>query len=129
MVTGLSETCGNSVIVLKSANKCKSGINSLALRNKSFSSECLFYHDRSRLSVSLKQEESTSITRENCAVWVSRGSRRSPARKENCLLTLMSPINKSVTDIGLSGVVYSEVNGLKGKLGGGLVHLKNLGAY
>lgn len=99
-------------------------------RNKSFSSECLFYHGRSCLSVSLKQEKSTSITRENCAVWGSRGCKRSAARKEtSCLLTLMSPINKSVTDIALSGVVYSEVNGLKGKSEGRFVHLKNLGVY
>lgn len=69
------------------------------------------------------------ITIQKCAVWGSRGSSRSPARKETCLLTLMSPINKSVTDIVLSGVVFLEVNGLKGKSGKWFVRLKNLSAY
>lgn len=39
----------------------------------------------------------------------------SPARKGTCLFTLMSLINKSVTDIALSGVVYSNVNGRQGE--------------
>lgn len=40
-----------------------------------------------------------------------------PARKETCLFTLMSPINKLLADIALSGVIHSKVNGCQGELG------------
>lgn len=39
-----------------------------------------------------------------------------PARKETCLFTL-SPINKLLADIALSGVIHSKVNGCQGELG------------
>lgn len=111
--------CRKSGVILKSENKCRSGINSLALRYKSFSSECLLCHGGSCLSVSLKQEESTSITRKNSAVWGSGGSRGFPARKQTCLFTLTSPINNLSTDIALSGVIHSKINGCQGKSGWG----------